>query len=487
MDPCIFEHVVESLYTGELREIKNAAMALELLEASGFLQIERAEMQCREWIISQTTSSNCVSIWVGASRLDCADVREKALATAGKYLAEVAHQEAFLTMSYSGLLEFARDDNLTVRAEQLVYEAVINWVRFDVESRSGLITGVLSVVRLALLSATYLNDVVLTEPLIAQNLSASALVSDVLGSLTRSPTKKSVGAVAYRKRLLGAHRFIVVGGRGLKSVESYDTITQQWKAYPDMTVERLGCGVSSVNGAIYLLGGRHGGANWQSAERYDPAKMEWRALPDMSTPRSSCGACAVDGLVYVLGGSDGHSRLKSAEYFDPAKNEWYALPDMKVRRKGCGVASLGQVIYVVGGIDSAGSWLRSAECFDTVARQWRSLPDMSVERQACGVACVAGLVYVTGGRDMNYSTLRSAECYDPLTDQWQPLPEMCVERYEHGSKSVDGLIYVVGGHDGRAQLKSAECYDPETRQWKPIPDMSVPRAYCGAAAALVLP
>ena len=483
MDPRIFEHVVESLYTGELREIKDVAMALELLEASGFLQVERAELQCREWLISQTTCFNCVSVWEGASRLDCSYVREKALAIAGKHLSEVAQQEAFLTLSAMGLVELARDDGLTVRAEQVVYEAVLNWIRFDVESRACLIASVLSAVRLVLLPASYLTDLLLTEPLIAQNASACALVSEALAC----QQAKSASSVAKRKRLVGAHRFIVVGGRGLKSVESYDTITQQWKAYPDMTEERLGCGVSSVNGVIYLLGGRHGGAYWKSAECYDPAKMEWRPLPDMSVSRSSCGACAVDGLVYVIGGSDGHSRLKCAEYFDPAKNQWYPVPDMKVQRKGCGVASLDQVIYVVGGIDSSGSWLRSAECFDTVTRQWRSLPDMSVERQACGVACVDGLVYVTGGRDSSYSTHRSAECYDPLTDKWQPLPEMCVERYEHGAKSVDGLIYVVGGHDGRTQLKSAECFDPETRQWRPIPDMSVPRAYCGAAAALVLP
>jgi hypothetical protein len=72
----------------------------------------------------------------------------------------------------------------------------------------------------------------------------------------------------------------------------------------------------------------------KTAEIYDTSAGQWRALPDMSVERCACAAVCIEGNVYVVGGHDGHSSesMKSAEMYDRSAGQWRALPDMSMAR-----------------------------------------------------------------------------------------------------------------------------------------------------------
>ncbi len=69
-----------------------------------------------------------------------------------------------------------------------------------------------------------------------------------------------------------------------------------------------------LGGELVVVGGKgNAGSRLKSAEVYDVSAGQWRAFPDMSVERGGCAAVCIDGNVYVMGGFDGRSYLKSAD------------------------------------------------------------------------------------------------------------------------------------------------------------------------------
>ena len=325
-----FELIVECLYTGVLGSI-DASNVMELLEASRRLQVGVAEAQCCEWLEEHLDVSNAMVVWESARRLGCEAVQAKAWPVVGRHLQEIARQEAFLALPQPLLIELVRDDSLAVRSEVTVYEAVLGWVRSDADRRRGAIGEVLGAVRLGLLPAPFLAETVATDPLIEPSFDAGCLLINAFschasGSIRDGADSRSL----LRRRTRPADQgLMVIGGRSndgeaLASVECYDS---QWRALPDMSSGRVGCGGACVAGLVYVVGGTNTSVKCQC---YDPSTGRWRGVPDMSVERS-CAAACVDGLLYVVGGTNGEY-LASAECYDPSTGEWRALPDMIIER-----------------------------------------------------------------------------------------------------------------------------------------------------------
>ena len=499
MRPRVLERVVEWLYSGELGEILDVGDALALLEGSRFLRVERLEARCCAWLCAHIEASNCVAVWAEANRLGCGTVEDRALFVVGRQLRSVAGQADFLGLPREALLDLVRSDELAVRDERTVYEAVIGWVRHE-GSRKAWLVEVLGAVRMALLPASYLNGTVGTDPLVNESCDALRVLAEAIRCSLWS-TAERVAAEKdgrFRKRRhMGGQLGLVVGGKDdrgatLKSAEWYDGSTGQWQILPDMNLARSECAAVCVEGSVYVLGGFDGdgdtsaygyvgGSTLKSAEFYDRSTGEWRPLPDMNIARQGCAAVCVEGNVYVLGGSDRRSRLKSAECYDRSTGEWRALPDMSEARYGCAAAYVEGNVYVVGGYDGD-SYLKSAECFDTSTGQWQTLPEMRVPRYGCAAVCIDGGLFVVGGYD-GCSELKSAEMYDTLTHSWEALPEMSMARKGCAAVCIQGSVCVMGGIDFTTKHASVECYDPIAREWRTLPSMATARWLCGAALA----
>ena len=58
-----------------------------------------------------------------------------------------------------------------------------------------------------------------------------------------------------------------------------------------MSVARLGAGVGSCGGHLYVVGGFDGQNRWNTAERYHPDTNTWHQLAPMSSVRSGLGEC----------------------------------------------------------------------------------------------------------------------------------------------------------------------------------------------------
>ena len=233
--------------------ISDVGEGLALLEGSRFLGVERMEAQCSAWLCAQVNASTCVEVWAEASRMGYEAVEACALRAVGRNFVGVTAGPHFLGLAREALLELLRSEELSVRSEQAVYEAVMGWVRHDAESRKGWLGEVLGVVRMGLLPLEYLIDTVGVDPLVMESFEALRIVVEAsrdsrLKGAARAAAAESNGRLRKRKHALGTE-LVVVGGRGnrgndsslLKSVEVYDGPSGQWRALPEMSVARQGC------------------------------------------------------------------------------------------------------------------------------------------------------------------------------------------------------------------------------------------------------
>jgi len=148
----------------------------------------------------------------------------------------------------------------------------------------------------------------------------------------------------------------------------YDPATNSWRSRAALPTPRNHATAGVVNGKLYVIGGRVGGAfvssgssNVGVVEEYDPAADLWGApKARMPSARSAIASGVFGGRIYVTGGEGQDYRsmftFRALEAYDPATNVWTTLPSMPVSRHGLAGAVVGNRLHMVSGdVQSAGT------------------------------------------------------------------------------------------------------------------------------------
>ena len=113
---------------------------------------------------------------------------------------------------------------------------------------------------------------------------------------------------------------------------------------------------------IYVIGGVDGGTCLKSVESFDPSTNQWKKVPDLANARRDPAAATVCGKIVVVGGFC-NIRLSASsvveptcEVFDPFPNQWSSLSSPNVPRAACGIVSVGDTVYVFGGYGEVVLW-----------------------------------------------------------------------------------------------------------------------------------
>lgn len=77
----------------------------------------------------------------------------------------------------------------------------------------------------------------------------------------------------------------------LSCCNRYDPETNRWTYVAPMSVARLGAGVATCGGALYVVGGFDGVNRWNTVERYHPDTNTWQQVSPMHSMRSGLGEC----------------------------------------------------------------------------------------------------------------------------------------------------------------------------------------------------
>ncbi|NWQ86741.1 KLHL4 protein, partial [Burhinus bistriatus] len=488
VDPDALKALVRYAYTGIL-ELKEDTIE-SLLAAACLLQLSQVIEVCCNFLMKQLHPSNCLGIRSFGDAQGCTELLKVAHTYTMEHFTEVIKNQEFLLLPANEIAKLLSSDDINVPDEEAIFQALMMWVRHDLQNRQRDLGMLLSYIRLPLLPPQLLADLE-NSPMFADDLECQKLLMEAMKyhllperrSMMQSPRTKP------RKSTVGA--LYAVGGmdatKGTTTIEKYDLRTNSWIQIGTMNGRRLQFGVAVIDNKLYIVGGRDGLKTSNIVECFNPITKVWTIMPPMSTHRHGLGVAMLEGPMYAVGGHDGWSYLNTVERWDPQARQWNYVASMSTPRSTVGVAALNSKLYAVGGRDGS-SCLKSMESFDPHTNKWSICASMSKRRGGVGVATYNGFLYAVGGHDAPASNhcSRLSDCverYDPKTDAWTTVAPLSVPRDAVGICPLGDRLYAVGGYDGHTYLDTVESYDAQNNEWTEEVPVNIGRA--GACVVVV--
>ena len=261
-------------------------------------------------------------------------------------------------------------------------------------------------------------------------------------------------------------------------VQVFDPATGRWSLGPSLPQTIHHTQAAAVGGKLYVMGGETDGSysgrpgkDVANVWVHDPAIGGWVTRAPMPTARSAGGAVSLDGKIYVAGGrAPGGSAF---EAYDPASDTWEKLPDLPSQRNHLAMAALNGKIIVAGGRTGPGFTARRldvVELYDPKTRRWSKGAPLPAARAGITGAANAGCMFVFGGEGERTHVLGltpSVFGYDPRAGSWTKLPDLPIAVHGLiGSATIGDRIFLPGGGltlGGDAPTNVVQVYRPTMR------------------------
>ena len=265
------------------------------------------------------------------------------------------------------------------------------------------------------------------------------------------------------------NKLILVGGRGIKPVESFDLKTRKWAKLAEAPLEMHHFQAVTYNNEVWVLGAFTGGYPHESPIPhiyiFNLEKNEWRVGPEIPADRrrGAAGAFVYKDKIYLVCGiQDGHwdGHVNWLDQYDPKTNQWRQLPDAPHKRDHLQAVVMDDKIYVAGGRRSTariGQVLNLTEpavdIYDFKTNEWTTLPESNnLPTQRAGNSCVVldkKVIVIGGESDKQVPAHREAEAFNSKTMRWETLPSLNTGRHGTGAVNINGRIYIVAGSGNR--------------------------------------
>uniref|UniRef100_G3PCF3 BTB domain-containing protein n=1 Tax=Gasterosteus aculeatus aculeatus TaxID=481459 RepID=G3PCF3_GASAC len=480
VEPQMIGMLVSYAYTSQVYISKANVQAL--LAAANLLDVMDVREACCQFMKRQMDEMNCVGIHCFAEAHSCKALEKHSMDYIHEHFGGVSQQEEFLSLCVDKLTEIIASDFLNVPKEELVFEAAMSWLN-KCSSRKQSFDKVLEHIRLPLISPYYLHDVIESLDVVQENRGCQKLISEAKDYMLLKDRRGELYCPRARpRRSTGTAEVIVtVGGEDdkvvLRSVESFDPVTHQWKNL--MRPPRF----ALKHSTLYLAGGEFpDGSASREMWRYDPCFDSWMEMYPVNrytALESFPSLVMLDGFVYAVGGWEGRSRLDSVECYDPHTNSWQFKESVKMAVTSPAVVALDGLLYVTGGaVLEDGDGTDLAQVYNPQTSAWAEVAPMQIARSGSAACTLKGKIYVIGGWHASTENTDKVECYSPKTNQWTMCAPMKERRYRPGAAVVDGKIYVLGGEEGWDRYHDTiECFCDETDTWEMVGEMPTSRSW----------
>lgn len=167
VEPGVMGLILKYLYTSKINVTEQNVQ--DIFAVANMYQIPSIFTVCVSFLQKRLSLSNCLAIFRLGLMLDCPRLAVSARNYACERFQLISRDEEFLQLLPSELAAILANDNLNVETEEMVFEALMNWVSWDTESREKELPGLLDCVRLRLVNKDYLKDKVEKHELISSN------------------------------------------------------------------------------------------------------------------------------------------------------------------------------------------------------------------------------------------------------------------------------------------------------------------------------
>ncbi|XP_074471519.1 kelch-like protein 29 isoform X2 [Sebastes fasciatus] len=476
----VLELLLEFVYTGSL--VIDSANAKTLLEAANKFQFNTFCKVCVSFLEKQLTAANCLGVLAMAEAMTCTELHNMAKAFALQNFPEVAGQEEILSVSKEDLVAYLSNDSLNTKAEELVYETVIKWIKQDPNSRVQTLSDLLAVVRLPFIHPSYLLNVVDNEELIKSSEACRDLVNEAKRYHMLPHARQEMQTPRTRPRLSAgvAEVIVLVGGRqaigmsqrSLTAVTCFNPQSSKW--YPLASLpfyDREFFSVISAGDNIYLSGGTESGVMVADVWCYMSLLDNWNHVSRMTVARCRHNSLVYDGKLYAIGGLGVSGNLDHVERYDTITNQWEAVSPLPKPVHSAAATVCGGKVYVFGGVNEAGRSAGVLQSYVPQSNTWSFIESPMIDNKYAPAVSLNGFIFILGG-----AYARATTIYDPDKGNIKAGPNMNHSRQFCSAVILDGKIYATGGivsSEGPA-LGNMETFDPCTNSWTLLQSLPCP-------------
>lgn len=380
------KRIVIFAYTGKLEITEQSAQGI--LVTASLLGLPEIVSACERFIGKHLSASNCLGIAEFARLHHLQALSTLAEKYSSKHFSKVSLEDEFLAISVDRVEALVSSDDISVKAEEDVYEAVTRWLRHDLDTRKGYVDRLYRHIRFPILSHDFLKKVAQDNELLTSLPSGKIMIQDAQDYHQNPASAMYLNPKKVQPRSSVAGVLCVVGGTGdsgqsLNDISFYNAHGKVWKKGMKMQLRRNRLTLAMFKGELYAIGGVEMMVPVATVEKYSPLTNSWRYVASLNTPRRSCSALATKSGIFVVGGFSGSVYLKSIEFYDAVLDEWQYQHPMQYSRSELGTVFFDQRIYAIGGQNTEGLH-RSVERFDFINRKWESVADMCVARSNGG-------------------------------------------------------------------------------------------------------
>ena len=409
--------VVSFIYSGNIE--LTVEKIEKLMPTSVRLMLPELTKECKNFLGERHSDiSDCVAVYKIAKANFLENAAQKAWQIMLDNFQDITITKAFKKLSETELMEYIRAEDLNVASEDQVFEAVVTWVRHDIDNRKDRFESLLEQVILPHCSVAFLSEIAMQEPLM-ESVDGLRRITAALVSQAKSP---SLQLGIPRKVQHSSNSLIAIyNGREQNEYNLQCWVLKggksEWRnnktSIRNMDMYPASYSICRVRDGILITGQNN------CNKKLSLPTLVGTTVSNLNVARTQHASVCVDGQVYVLGGYSEQLRksLQSVEYLHEKTGSWCLTTDMPVALCGHTAVSYKHYIYDFrGNVESQLS--RASFGLDTVTKIWSRKADMP---QFCvwGSSVVyRDKIYVLGGRErclcpINLVTTSGSRSPDP--------------------------------------------------------------------------
>ncbi|XP_048201239.1 Bardet-Biedl syndrome 5 protein isoform X2 [Perognathus longimembris pacificus] len=492
VDPVILDLIIKYLYSASID--LNDGNVQDIFALASRFQIPSVFTVCVSYLQKRLAPGNCLAILRLGLLLDCPRLAISAREFVSDRFVQICKEEDFMQLSPQELISVISNDSLNVEKEEVVFEAVMKWVRTDKENRAKNLSEVFDCIRFRLMTEKYFKDQVEKDDIIKSNSELQKkikVLKDAFAGKLPEPSKNAEktgtgevnGDVGDEDLLPGYLNDIPRHGMFVKDLillvndtaaVAYDPTENE--CYLTALAEQIPRNHSSIvtqQNQVYVVGGLYVDEENkdQPLQSYffqlDNISSEWVGLPPLPSARCLFGLGEVDDKIYVVAGKDlqTEASLDSVLCYDPVAAKWNEVKHLPIKVYGHNVISYNGMIYCLGGKTDDKKCTNRVFIYNPKKGDWKDLAPMKTPRSMFGVAFHKGKIVIAGGVTED-GLSASVEAFDLKTNKWEVMTEFPQERSSISLVSLAGSLYAIGGF-AMIQLENKEFAPTEVNDiWK---------------------
>lgn len=242
----VLQAVVNYCYTGTI-EIREDNVET-LLSTACLMLLHEVVEACSRFLANQLHPSNCLGIAVFAEHQSCKSLLHQAEAYTSEHFMQVIKNQEFLQLNIEQMCSLLNNDDLNVANEEHIFQAAMLWIMHEKNVRQQFIGELLALVKLPLLSASFLIDNV--EPVCEEDGVCQKLIMDAMKWHLLPERRLQMTSTRTRPRKATLGKLLIVGGmdkfKGAMTIESYDPRCDVWTVAYHMSGRRLQFGIALI-------------------------------------------------------------------------------------------------------------------------------------------------------------------------------------------------------------------------------------------------